>query len=214
MDLVGCCGIGLLFEGCFAKSSAYLMLMLGLNNMFKFLGWILKFFLSILLSFAIGISSVFITPYFAAERYEYNETPHGLFTVFVETIDNENNQKSVEAVRWREYSEKINDYKAYRSPSEGKCDNAPLWCQAKNIEPGKQLIELRDRQENFFLYNKYYVTNEKIIPLYCRIMDPGHAMLGFFISIIAFPIVLVSFPFFKKRFKKIKAKSNDAAASS
>jgi len=190
------------------------MLMSGLNNMFKFLGCILKLFLAIFLIFAIGVSSVFITPYFTADRYDDNETPRSLFTVFVETNDNENNQKSVRAVRWSEYSEKINDYKAYRSPSEGKCDNTPLWCQAKNIAPGKQLIELRDHQESFFLYNKYYVTNRKIIPLYCRIMDRGHAVLGFLISIIATLIVLFGFRFFSKRFKKNKAKSNSSAASS
>ena len=69
----------------------------------------LKLFLAIFLIFAIGISSVFITPYFTADRYEDNETPRGLFTVFVVTSDNENNQKSVRAVRWSEYSEKIND---------------------------------------------------------------------------------------------------------
>jgi hypothetical protein len=43
--------------------------------------------------------------------------------------------------------------------------------KVRNIDPGKQLIELREHQENFFLYNKYYVTNEKIIPLYSRIKE-------------------------------------------
>jgi hypothetical protein len=180
--------------------------------MFKFFGCILKLFLSIFLFFAIGISSTFVIPYFTAGRYEANETPDGYFIVLVEINDSENHQTLVHAVSWNEYLEKINDYKAYLSPSEGKCDNAPLWCQAKNIEPGKQLIELRDRQENFWLYNKYYVANEKIIPLYSRIMSPGDSMLGFFISFIVTPIVLICIRFYRKRFNNFKAKSNSVIA--
>jgi len=195
------------------KCSVFIMLKLGLDKMFKFLGCILKLFLSILLLFSIGIFSAFVAPYFTAESYEGNATPDGLFLVLVEINDSENNQTTLRPVRWNEYSEKINNYKAYRSPSEGNCYNSPLWCRAKNIDPGKQLIELRDHQENYFLYNKYYVTNEKIIPLYSRIMDPGHAMLGFFISIIMTPIALLCFRFYRRRFKNYKAKSNNAVAA-
>ena len=99
------------------------------------------------------------------------------------------------------------------SPSVGKCDNAPLSCQAKNIEPGKQLIELRDNQENYFLYNRYYVTNEKFIPLYSRIMHPGHAMLGAIISFIVTLIALLYIRFCRNRFKNFEAKSNSAIAA-
>ena len=157
--------------------------------MFRFLGCILKLFLSILLWFAIGVFSTFVIPFFTAGRYEANETPDRYFIVLVEVNDIENNETWVTDVSWNEYSEKINDYKAYLSPSEGNCDNAPLWCKAKNIEPGKQLIELRERQEDFWLYNKYYVTNEKITPLYSRIMSPSDSMLGFFIGFIVIPFL-------------------------
>ena len=181
--------------------------------MFKFLGCILKLFLSILLWFAIAVFLTFVIPFFTAGRYEANETPDRYFIVLVEFNDSETNQTWVDAVSWNYYSERINDYKAYLSPSEGNCDNAPLWCRAKNIEPGKQLIELRDRQENFWLYNKYYVTNEKITPLYCRIMDPGDSMLGFLLSFIVTPIALLCIRFCIKRFKNSKTKSNSAIAA-
>jgi hypothetical protein len=180
--------------------------------MFKLLGCILKFFLSIFLFFAIGISSTFVIPFFTAGRYEANETPDGYFIVLVEINDSENNQTFVHDVSWNEYSENIYDYKPYLSPSEGNCDNAPFECTATNIDPGKQLIELWDRQENYWLYNKYYVTNEKITPLYSRIMSPGDSMLGFFISFIVTPIVLICISFYRKRFNNIKAKSNSVIA--
>ena len=122
--------------------------------MLKFLGCIFKISLSIALLFAIGVVSAFVAPYFTAESYEDNETPHIQFRILVETTDNENNQTIVRAIRWDEYLEKIDNYSAYTSPSEGDCSNTPLWCQAKNIDAGKQLIELRYGQENFFLYNK------------------------------------------------------------
>lgn len=189
------------------------MLKLSLDKMFKFLGCILKLFLSLILLFAIGVLSVFVTPYFTAERYADNETPHSQFRILVEFNDNESSQSGVRAVRWNEYSEKINNCVAYRSPSEGICANSPLWCEAKNIEPGKQLIKLRYHQENFFLYNKYYVTDGKIIPLYCRITDRGHAMLGFLISLIITPIAILCFRFFGKRYKYFKAKSKSAIAA-
>jgi hypothetical protein len=169
--------------------------------MFKFLGCILKIFLSISLLFALSVISALIAPYFMAQSYEDNETPHIQFRVLVETNDNDNNQTSVRAVRWDEYIDEIDNYSAYTSPSEGDCNNVPLWCQAKNIDSRKQLIELRYGQENFFLYNKYYVTNGKITPLYCRITDRGHAMLGFFISIIVTPIALLFSRFCIRKFK-------------
>ena len=181
--------------------------------MFKSLGCILKLFLYILLWFAIGIFSTFVIPFITAGRYEANETPDRYFIVLVEINDSENNQTGVQAVSWNEYFDKINDYKAYLSPSEGNCDNAPLECTAKNIDPGKQLIELRDRQENYWLYNKYYVTNEKIIPLYSRIMSPSDSMLGMFISFIVTPIVIHCINLSRKRFKNIKVKSNSAIAA-
>ena len=180
--------------------------------MFKLLDCILKLFLSILLFFAIGVSSTFVIPFFTAERYEANETPGGNFIVLVGNYDSETNEAWVHAVSWNEYTEKINVYKPYLSPSEGNCDNAPLECTATNIDPGKQLIELRERQENYWLYNKYYVTNEKIIPLYSRIMSPSDSMLGFFLAFIVTPIVLLCIRFCRKRFNNFKVKSNNAIA--
>jgi hypothetical protein len=128
------------------------------EKMLKFLGCILKIFLSISFLFSLSVISALIAPYFMAQSYEDNETPHIQFRVLVETHGNDNNQTSVRAVRWDEYSEDIDNYTAYISPSDGDCYNAPLWCQAKNIDSGKQLIELRYSQENFFLYNKYYTV--------------------------------------------------------
>ena len=178
------------------------------GKMFKFLGCLLKIFLSFLIFFAIGIFSVLVTPYITAEHYGDNETPHIQFRVLVKNIDNVNKKTNLHAVKWSEYSEDINDYEAYRSPAEGRCNDCPLWCRAKNISPGKQLIELRYYQENFRLYNKYYVTNEEIIPLYLRIMDRGTAMFGFLVSLIMTPIAVLCFGFFWKRFKNVTDKSN------
>ena len=176
--------------------------------MLTFLGYLLKIFLSFFLFAAIAMLSTFATPYFTAEHYRGSETPHGQFRVLVKVFDDADKQTHLRAATWGEYSENIYDYEVYRSPSEGRCDNCPLWCRAKNISPGKQLIELRYNQENFRLYNKYYVTNEAVIPLYFRIMDPGNAMLGVFLSLILTPTAVLCFGLFRKRLKKLNGKSN------
>ena len=175
--------------------------------MIKLLGWLLKILLSFFLFVAIAMLSAFATPYLTAEHYRGNETPHGQFRVLVKVFDDADKQTPLRAVTWSEYSEKKNTYEAYRSLSEGGYSNGPLWCRAKNISPGKQLIELRYNQENFRLYNKYYVTNKAITPLYFRIMDPGNAMLGVFLSLILTPTAVLCFGLFRKRLKK-KGKTN------
>lgn len=181
--------------------------------MFKFIGCILKLFLSFLLFVLIGIFVTFIIPYITAERYEDSETPHREFRVLVEMNDDSNNETSLHAIKWNEYIENINNYKAYRSPSEGRCYNCPLWCRAKNIQPGKQLIEIRYSQKYFFLYNRYYVTHGEIIPLYFRIADRSNAILGLLISLIMTPIALLCFGLVRKRIKNVNDKSNIALSA-
>jgi hypothetical protein len=94
------------------------------------------------------------------------------------------------------------DYKIYRSKSEGQCSDISFWCQATITGPQKQLIELKYSQENYQLYNKYYVVDGKVEPIYFRIMDRGNAMLGFLISIVFTPVVLLFIRFGVRKLKK------------
>jgi len=181
--------------------------------LFKFVVFIFKILLVLILFIFTGVSFAFITPFFSAESYENNATPCSQFRVIVEVKDNINDQTILRSIRWDEFIElrQTANYKIYRSKSEGRCDNISFWCKAKNISPKKQLIELRYAQENFHLYNRYYVVDNKIYPLYCRIMDRGHAMMGGLFSLFGTPVIFLSLRFCVRKYKK--KKSNKALST-
>ncbi|CAB5081481.1 hypothetical protein D3OALGA1CA_1291 [Olavius algarvensis associated proteobacterium Delta 3] len=165
----------------------------------KFFGCLFTIFLSFALFIGIGVSTAIIVPYLSAENYEGHETPHGQFRVLVEIHDVDSGEKRLRAVKWAEFLERRDDYRAYRQPEETEVSDGPLWYRIQNITPGKQLIELKYSQENLFLYNTYHVTDERIIPLYFRISDRGDALLGFLTSLIVTPIALFFFRHFRRR---------------
>lgn len=63
------------------------------------------------------------------------------------------------------------------------------------------LVEVRYRQENYRLFNRYYVIDNKIKPLYCRVIHRGHPVLGGKTSVIFTPVALIGFRTCKKRRK-------------
>jgi hypothetical protein len=170
----------------------------------KFFGCLLKILAALILFIFIGIFTIFITPYLTAENYEYDDTPNGSFRVIVASIDDGDNEPILGSISINELSELEEnvDYKIYRSKSDGQCSNISFWCQATITGPQKQLIELKYSQENYQLYNKYYVVDGKIEPIYFRIMDRGDAIMGFLISIVFTPVVLLLLRFSVKKLKR------------
>ena len=170
----------------------------------KFFGCLLKILAALILFIGIGVFTIFIAPYLTAENYEYGDTPNGSFRVIVAGVDDGDNEPILGSISINELSELEEnvDYKIYRSKSDGRCSNISFWCQATITGPQKQLIELKYSQENYQLYNKYYVVDGKIEPIYFRKMDRGDAILGFLISIVFTPVVLLLLRFSLKKIKK------------
>jgi len=170
----------------------------------KFIGCLLKIFVALTLFIVIGIFTTFITPYLTAENYEYNDTPNRSFRIIIEGIEDGNNETILGSVSIDELSELEEnvDYKIYRSKSDGQCSDISFWCQATITGPQKQMIELKYSQKNFQLYNKYYVVNGQIEPVYFRIMDRGNAMLGFMISIVFTPVIFMLFRYSVNKLKR------------
>lgn len=169
----------------------------------KFIGCLLKLLVALILFILIGIVTTFITPYLSAENYEYDDTPNSSFRIIVEGIDDGDNGPVLVSISIYELAglEENVDYKIYRSKSDGQCSDISFWCQATITGPKKQMIELKYSQENFQLYNKYDVIDGKIEPIYFRIMDRGNAVLGFLISIVFTPVILLLLRFSVKKLK-------------
>ena len=63
-------------------------------------------------------------------------------------------------------------------------------------------MEVRYSQENYRLFNRYYVIDNEIKTLYCRVIHRGHAVLGGITSVIFTPVALIGFRTCKKRRKR------------
>ncbi len=173
----------------------------------KFLRVIVTILVILVLFLFVFLVVTFTIPFLTAETYEKNETPHSQFRVIVEVNDPFNDQRILRLVRWDEFvaSRETEKYKIYRSKAEGNCTDISFWCRAESIEPHKQIIALRYGQENFYIFNRYSVIDDQIHPLYCRIIDPGHAMMGVFLSFILTPIILALFHLGVRRYKRRKS---------
>ena len=165
---------------------------------------------SLALFMLVGVGTALLLPFWMAETYAPHDTPHLQFRVIVRAQDVGSGDQVLQLVRWDEYIDlRANGhYEVYRSQTEGACTETPFWCQAENIDTGKQLIELRYGQENFFLFGRYYVVGDQIQPVYCRITDRGHAMMGVMSSFVITPILLVFFLYGVKRYKRRRAGRN------
>ena len=159
---------------------------------------------SLILFMFIGVAVALIVPFITAETYAPNDTPHIQFRVVVHAKDKSSDEHVLKVVRWSEYvdSRSAGNFQVYRSDIEGTCTDTPFWCQAENIAPDKQLIELRHGQENFHLFNRYYVIGDQIQPIYFRITDRGHAVMGVMASFVLTPIILVFSMYIVKRYKR------------
>ena len=164
---------------------------------------------SLVLFMFVGVAMALLLPFWTAETYGPNDTPHIQFRVVVRAEDAVGDQV-LQMVRWDEYiALRVNgNYEIYHSQTEGACPETPFWCQAENIESDKQLIEIRYGQENFYLFNRYYVIGDQIQPVYCRITDRGHAIIGVMSSFVITPILLVFFLYGVKRYKRRRAGRN------
>ena len=169
----------------------------------KLIGCVLKFFLALILFMLIGAFTTIITPYFSAENYSPGDKPNRLFRVIVEIVDEETGEKGLGSFQIKELTglQQGADYKLYRSKSGGQCSGISFWCRATAAGFKKQLIELKYSQENYSLYNKYYVDADMFEPVYFRIMDRGSAMGGFLASIVLTPIALLLLRFTVKKFR-------------
>ena len=168
----------------------------------KFIGCALKLILILILFMLIGAFTTIITPYFSAENYNPGDKPNRLFRVIVEIADEETGERVLGSFPMKELTglQQDVDYTIYRSQSDGQCSGTSFWCRATAAGPKKQLIELKYSQENYSLYNKYYVNADKFEPAYFRIMDRGDAMRGFLVSIVLTPAVLLLLRFFLRKF--------------
>ena len=155
----------------------------------------------------IGAFTTIITPYFSAENYSPGDKPNRLFRVIVEIADEETGERVLGSFPMKELVglQQDVDYTIYRSQSEGQCSGISFWCRATAAGTTKQLIELKYRQENYSLYNKYYLNADIIEPVYFRIMDRGDAIKGFLVSIVLTPIALLLLRFVIKKFRSRKA---------
>ena len=174
------------------------------TQMPKPLGCLFKLFLSGLLFILIGVLTVLARQYLSIETYSGTDHPHPQFRILLGANDGEDSETGVRAVRLTDYRKQVDRYKIYRSPEENGMSIGPLWYQVQQLVPGKQLIKLRYSPEHLSLYNEYHVINDQIVPLYFRISDRGDAVLGFLVSIVLTPIVLVSFRFVRRRYEMRK----------
>ena len=172
-----------------------------LIKIFKVIGIALG---SLILFMFVGVTVALMLPFWSAETYAPNDTPHIQFRVVVRAVDAISAEQVLKVIRWDEYMDlrTTGDLEVYRSEAEGACTDTPFWCQAANVTPDKQFIEMRYGQENFHLINQYYVTGDQIQPVYCRITDRGHAMMGALASFVLTPIILVFSLYVVKRYKR------------
>jgi len=175
-------------------------------------GCLFKLFLSGLLFIFIGVLTVLARQYMSVETYSDMDIAHPQFRILVEVYNEENSETGVRAVRLADYREHMDQYKTYRGPEENGSSLGPLWYQVQHMTSGKQLIKLRYSPENLSLYNEYNVIDERIIPLYFRISDRGDAVLGFLVSILLTPIVLISFRSVKRRYSRVATETGEPVA--
>lgn len=182
-----------------------------MNQAVRFISGLFKVCVSILavgaLFVFVGVAAALIIPFITAETYTAMDTPHTQFRVVVVVQDPRRNVPVPRMVRWDDFValRATGNYEVYRSQAEGACTDTPFWCQAKNLESNRQLVELRYGQENFYLFNRYYVAGDQMQPVYCRITDRGHAMMGGLLSLVITPISLVFFRYGVKRYKRHRA---------
>ena len=60
------------------------------------------------------------------------------------------------------------------------------------------MVEARDRQEKYRLFNRYDVIADKMKPLPCPVIHLGHAVLGVIRRLIVTPVDLIRFRSCKK----------------
>ncbi|MDJ0830190.1 MAG: hypothetical protein QNI92_10085 [Desulfobacterales bacterium] len=186
-----------------------------------------KIIIGIIIIFAFFIFSNVISmltlSYLSKENYRNKDSPSPFFMVVLKISVEYMDYKPFVCVRWDDFKELQykdegiytgnfyiwRNYEAYLSEKNGRCQNMSSEFEVENIGPGKQKVRLRWREEAFRVENHYSVENSKIVPLYYReFMSSDIVVFGFLISLVLTPILVSTFYFCIKRYKKSKMKPN------
>jgi len=175
-----------------------------------------------------NVISMLTLSYLSKENYRNNESPSPFFMVVLEISVEYLDYKTFVCVRWDDFKEMQykdegiyagnlyiwKNYEAYLSEENGPCQNMSSEFEVENIGPGRQRVKLRWRKEAFRVENHYSVVDNKIVPLYYReFMSSDIVVFGFFISLVLTPILVSTFIFCIKRYKKSKMKPNSTLSA-
>jgi len=198
-----------------------------MGTLMHFFSKIIKIIIGTVIIFAFFILayviSILTLSNLSTENFKNNESPPPYFRVVLEIFDESLNQKRFDCVRWDDFKEMHSKddgiyidksyswrrYKAYLSETHGWCQSMSSEFEVENIGPGRQRVDLQWAQEASKVENHYSIVDNKIAPLYYReFMSSGIAVNGFLISLVLTPILVSTFSFFRKRYKKSKTKPN------
>ena len=170
-----------------------------------------------------NVISMLTLSYLSKENYRNNESPSPFFMVVLEIFEESMDYKTFVCVRWDDFKEMRykdegiyagnfyiwRNYEVYLNEKNGRCQNTSSEFEVENIGPGRQRVRLRWEKEAFKVENHYSVVDNKIVPLYYReFMSSDIAVYGFLISLVLTPILVATFRFCTKRYKKSKMKPN------
>ncbi len=193
---------------------------------------IIKIFIGTITIFAFFILSNAISmltlSYLSIENYRSNKSPSPFFIVVLEIFEESLNDKTFVCVRLDDFKEMQykdegiyagnfyvwRNYEAYLSEKNGQCQNMSSEFKVENIEPNRQRVWLRWDKEAFKVENRYSVMDSKIVPLYYReFMSSDIAVFGFLISLVLTPVLVLTFSYCKKRYKKSRLKPNSTLSA-
>lgn len=203
-----------------------------MGTLIPFSSRIIKIFIGtiIILSFFLlaNVISMLTLSYLSKETYKNNESPSPYLMVVLEIFEESLDYKTFVCVRWDDFKEMqykdegiyagnlyiCHNYEAYLSEKNGRCQNMSSEFEVENIGPGMQRVRLRWKKEAFKVENHYSVVDNKIVPLYYReFMSSEIVVYGFLISLVLTPILVSTFNFCTKRYKKAKMKPNSTLSA-
>jgi len=188
---------------------------------------IFKTILNTIMIFALfiisNVVSIHTLSYLSEESYSNSGYPSPFFIVVLEISVEYLDHKPFVCVRLDDFNEMQykdegiyagnfyiwQNYETFLSEKTGLCQNMPSEFEMENIGPDRQKVRLRWRKEAFRVENHYSVVDNEIVPLYYReFMSSDIAIFGFLISLVLTPILVSTFIFCSKRYKKSKKKPN------
>ena len=164
-----------------------------------------------------NVISMLTLSYLSIKNYRNNESSSPYFMVVLEIFNESLHDKTFVCVRLDEFKEMqykyegiyagnfyvLRNYESYLSEKNAQCQNMSSEFEVENIETNRQSVRLRWDKEAFKVENHYSVMDNKIVPLYYReFMSSDIVVFGFLISLVLTPVLVLTFSYCKKRYKK------------